>query len=467
MKDRRRSRDRFGVALAVTTLLLIATTGVRLAKSAQTSSTRNERAEAQRTKWFRDAKFGMFIHWGPYSLASVEASWAIMRPLPGGISQDEYVNLYKRFNPTQFDPAAWVRLAQEAGQRYIVFTTKHHDGFCMFNSSLTDYKITNTPYGKDVTAMLAKAAHNAGMPIGFYYSPPDMHNPNFRDTTKLVKDSWHGDPERLQWADYLDYMGGQLHELVTRYGPVALIWFDGLDCPYKYNPWRMLPLIHQLQPKALVNDRLGLPADFGSSAFEKGVPNGVPTNTGKVVPLTYGSPASLSQAAPPPEHFRLWEECMTINDTWAYNKNDQHYKSTKELIQTLADVASKGGNFLLDVGPTPEGTIQPEFVERLRAMGKWLKVNGESIYGTTYGPLQDLPFGKTTAKGDTVYLHVFDWPSAGTLQLSDFSGHVAAVSVLATGEKLQFKQESSGVTINVPPAAPDSDDSVIQIQLRR
>jgi alpha-L-fucosidase len=423
--------------------------------------------EAARTAWFRDAKFGMFIHWGPYSLASVEASWPIMRPEPGGISQDEYVNLHKRFNPTQFDPAAWVKLAQEAGQRYMVFTTKHHDGFCMFDSSLTNYKITNTPYGKDVTAMLAKAAHDAGMPIGFYYSPPDMHNPNFRDTAKLVKNSWHGDPERLQWADYLDYMAGQLHELLTNYGPVAVIWFDGLDCPYKYNPWRMLPLIRGLQPKTLVNDRLGLSADFGSSAFEEGVPKGVPTTTGALQSLTSGSRASLSEAAPPPEHFRLWEECMTINDTWAYNKNDQHYKSTEQLIQTLADVASKGGNFLLDVGPTPEGTIQPEFAERLRAIGKWLKVNGDSIYGTTYGPLQNLPFGKTTAKGGTVYLHVFEWPSAGTLQLSGLGGKLSAVSLLATGEKLKFNQESSGVTINVPPGAPDPSDSVIRIELRR
>ena len=420
--------------------------------------------EAERTAWFRDAKFGMFIHWGPYSLASVEASWPIMEPGKWGISQEEYVNLYKRFNPTQFDPKAWLRLAQEAGQRYMVFTTKHHDGFCMFNSSLTDHKITNTPYGKDVTALLASAAHEAGMPIGFYYSPPDMHNLNYRDATKLVKDSWHGDPERPQWAEYLNYMAGQLHELLTNYGPVALIWFDGLDCPYKYDPWRMIPLIHELQPKALVNDRLGLPGDFGSSAFEQGVPAGVPTTSGKVVPLTYGSPASVSQSAPPPENFRLWEECMTINDTWAYNRNDHQYKSAKQLIQILADVASKGGNLLLDVGPTPEGTIQPEFVERLQAMGRWLKVNGDSIYGTTYGPLQDLSFGKTTAKGNTVYLHVFDWPSTSTLLLTGLSGRITEVSVLTTGAKLQFEQQGSSVTIDVPPAPPDPNDSVIRIE---
>jgi len=466
MVTRHRRFSYFGVALMAAAIAFLPVFRHAMAKGAASGGAIPDR-EAARTAWFRDAKFGMFIHWGPYSLASVEASWPIMRPEPDGISQNEYVNLYKRFNPTQFDPAAWVKLAQEAGQRYMVFTTKHHDGFCMFNSSLTDYKITNTPYGKDVTAILARAAHEAGMPLGFYYSPPDMRNPNYRDTTKLVKDSWHANPERPQWADYLDYMAGQLRELLTHYGPVALVWFDGLDCPYKYDPWRMIPLIHESQPQALVNDRLGLPGDFGSSAFEQGVPAGVPTTTGKVVPFTYGVPASISQSAPPAASFRLWEECMTINDTWAYNKNDRHYKSTQELIQTLADVASKGGNFLLDVGPTPEGTIQPEFVERLRAMGRWLKVNGDSIYGTTYGPLQNLSFGKTTAKGDTVYLHVFDWPSAGTLHLSDFSGQVGAVSVLATGDKLQFKQETSGATINVPPAAPDPNDSVIRIELRR
>jgi len=228
----------------------------------------------------------------------------------------------------------------------------------------------------------------------------------------------------------------------------------------------MLPLIDRIQPQCLVNDRLGLPGDYGSSAFEGGVPSGIPTTVGKVVPLTFGSPGSLSQAPPPPKNFRLWEECMTINDTWAYNRNDRHYKSVKQLIQILADVASKGGNFLLDVGPTPEGTIQPEFVERLRAMGQWLKANGDSIYGTTYGPVQNLAFGRTTAKAGVVYLHVFDWPKTAKLQLDGLNQRVSGVSMLATHEKLQFEQASSRLTITVPSQAPDPYDSVIRIQTR-
>ena len=168
-----------------------------------------------RTAWYREAKFGMFIHWGPYSLASVEASWPIMTPKAGGISEAEYRELPKRFNPKKFDPSAFVDLARAAGQRYMVFTTKHHDGFCMFDSSYTNYKVTNTPYGKDIVAQLAKACKERSMPLGFYYSPPDMHHPGFRDTSKLARENWNGEPERPEWPLYLDYMQLQLTELLS------------------------------------------------------------------------------------------------------------------------------------------------------------------------------------------------------------------------------------------------------------
>lgn len=423
-------------------------------------------ARAQRTAWFQQAKFGMFIHWGPYSVASVEASWPIMKPDPQwNITEAEYVQLYKRFNPVHFDPQAWVKLAQDAGMRYMVFTTKHHDGFCMFDTSLTSYKITRTPYAQDVTSMLARAAHDANMPLGFYYSPPDMNHPGFRDTSKPVKDTWRGDPTRPQWSTYLDYMDAQLRELLTEYGPVALLWFDGLNDQEKYKGAQVLDLVHQIQPGTLVNNRLGVPGDFVTP--EEFIPDHIPTRAeadklkGTVKPDD-SAPATL----PAPEDFQPWETCMTINGTWAYNKNDTQYKSAKELIQDLADVASKGGNFLLDVGPTPEGTIQPEFVERLQAIGKWMQAYGDSIYGTTYGPLQNLPFGKTTAKGRFVYLHVFNWPADGTLVVPGLKERAVQISMIGDKRKLHWRQNEEKLEIQVPPTAPDPNDSVLQILTR-
>jgi alpha-L-fucosidase len=386
-----------------------------------------------------------------------EAQWNITEP--------EYVSLFKRFNPIKYDPKAWVELAKEAGQRYIVFTTKHHDGFCMFDSALTDYKITNSPYGKDVTAMLAQAAQAAGMPLGFYYSPPDMHHPGFRDTSKPVKDTWQGDPTRPEWISYLSYMEGQLRELLTDYGPVVLIWFDGLRHQEKYKGQEVLDLIHQLQPAALVNNRIGVPGDFATP--EQFIPDRIPTKSAAdELQGTRKTPETGPPSLPAPGDFQLWETCQTINDTWAYNKNDRKFKSVKELIQELVEVASKGGNFLLDVGPTPQGTIQPEFVERLQAIGKWMKVNGESIYGTTYGPLQDLRFGRTTAKGKTIYLHVFDWPSRPELILPRLTAHVTQITMLANGRKAHFRQKPGGLTIALPPLAPDPNDSILRIETR-
>jgi alpha-L-fucosidase len=455
------SRLIFLFGLTVGALLI----GVSATKGAEEAALQQgaQKSEAERTAWYRAAKFGMFIHWGAYSVASVEASWPIMEPnIAWHISELEYVSLYKRFNPKQYDPKAWVELARQAGQRYMVITTKHHDGFCMFDSALTDYKITRTPYGKDVMAMLAKAAQEAGMPLGFYYSPPDMHHPGYRDTSKLVKDSWHGDPGRPEWAAYLNYMEGQLRELLTKYGPVALIWFDGLDREQKYQGQRFIGLIHELQPATLVNNRIGVDGDFVTP--EQQIPDRIPTKSAaKNLPGGVKPQASAPATVPPPEDFQLWETCMTINGTWAYNKHDQQFKSVKVLIQDLANVASKGGNFLLDVGPTPEGTIQPEFVERLQAMGKWMEVNGDSIYGTTYGPWQNLPFGKTTAKGKTIYLHVFDWPSKPKLEVPGLKRRVSQITMLGTGQKAQFKQEKSRLIIAVPSTAPDPNDSVLQI----
>ena len=419
------------------------------------------RLDNDRTAWYRDAKFGMFIHWGPYSLASVEASWPIMRPEPGGISEAEYRELPKRFNPTKFDPHAFIDLAGSAGQRYMVFTTKHHDGFCMFDSSYTDYKITNTPYGKDIVKQLAEACQEREMPLGFYYSPPDMHHPGFRDTSKLAKDNWNGEPERPEWPLYLEYMELQLTELLARYGPVALIWFDGLYHQGKYEGVRFLDLIHKLRSDTLVNDRIGA-SGFDYVTPEQWIPGGVPTKNVRFFGWDKGVQKEIKTTIPKPEDFQLFETCMTINQTWAYNVHDHDYKSAQSLIRSLVEVASCGGNFLLNVGPQPDGVIQPEFQERLRAIGDWLSVNGESIYGTTYGPIQGLSLLRTTAKAKMVYVHFFDWP-ASQFEINALEAKVISAHVLATGQPLKFRQTEGKLQLDLPPRAPDPNVSVVAL----
>jgi alpha-L-fucosidase len=414
-------------------------------------------------RWFNDAKFGMFIHWGPVSLASVEISWPIMVPSPQwNITQEEYVNLYKKFNPVKYDPDEWIDLAEAAGQRYMVPVCKHHDGFCMFDSSYTDYKITNTPYKKDIIGMLSAACHRRNMALGYYYSPPDMHNPNYRDTSKPAKDNWHGEPERAEWPTYLHYMALQIRELIWHYGQPVEIFFDGLDHQEKYDGYSFLQMIRSISPNTMVDNRLGIAADYDTP--EQWVPVRIPVKGVTIRGTNPSEAQNLPAALPSREQFRPWETCMTINTTWAYNKNDHNYKSAQHLIRTLIEVASRGGNFLLNVGPTPEGTIQPEFQQRLRAIGDWLRANGEAIYGTTYGPLQDLAFGRTTAKGKMVYLHIFDWPQSGSLDVQGLS-RILRMRMLADGRPLSFKQSAHRVLIELPPQSPDPNASVIAMEI--
>jgi alpha-L-fucosidase len=412
-------------------------------------------------RWFNEAKFGMFIHWGPCSLASVEISWPIMVPSPWNITQQEYVNLYKRFDPVKYDPDEWLDLAEAAGQRYMIPITKHHDGFCMFDSSYTDYKITNTPYKKDIVGMLTEACHRRNMALGYYYSPPDMHNANYRDTSKLAKENWHGQPERPEWPTYLQYMALQIRELIWHYGQPVEIFFDGLDHQEKYDGYSFLQMIRTMSPNTMVDNRLGIPADYDTP--EQWVPMGIPVKGVTIRGTNPSEAQKLPTAIPSREKFRPWETCMTINTTWAYNKNDHNYKSARHLIRTLIEVASRGGNFLLNVGPTPEGTIQLEFQQRLRAIGDWLRVNGESIYGTTYGPLQDLPYGRTTAKGKMVYMHIFDWPQAGSLDVEGLP-RILRMTMLADGRALSFKQSPQQVSIELPAHPPDANASVIAME---
>jgi alpha-L-fucosidase len=385
-----------------------------------------------------------------------------MKPAAGGITEAEYRELPRRFNPTKFDPHTFVDLARTAGQQYMVFTTKHHDGFCMFDTSYTDYKITNTPYGKDIVKQLADACRERGMPLGFYYSPPDMHHPAFRDTSKLTKENWNGEPTRPEWPLYLDYMQLQLTELLTSYGPVALIWFDGLNHQEKYGGIRFLDLIRKLQPATLVNDRLGLPGDYETP--EQFIPNAIPTKDVRFNAVDTSVQQKLKTTIPKSEDFQLWETCMTINNTWAYNMHDHEYKSAQDLIRSLVEVASRGGNFLLNVGPQPDGTIQPEFRDRLRAIGNWLAVNGDSIYGTTFGPIQGNPSIRVTAKKERIFIHVFDWPST-PLEIGGLHAKVLSAYLLANGQPLKIRQSERKLQVDLPSQAPDSNVGVVALRI--
>ncbi|MGD8626427.1 MAG: alpha-L-fucosidase [Anaerolineae bacterium] len=456
----------------------------------------------KRQQWFLEAGFGLFIHWGPYSVAGVEASWPIMAPELASvafgpqraISEEEYVCLPARFNPVDYDPRRWVQLASQAGMKYLVFTAKHHDGFCMFDAPGTDYKITNTPYGQDVCAQLAEACAEAGMRLCFYYSPPDMHHPGYRDTTKPAAKNWLGEPNRPGWASYLDYMESHLRKLLTDYGPVSAIWFDGLSGQEKYDPARFRRLIWTLSPATLVNDRLGAEFDYitpeqfipqdGVPIRQEGVET-VPDSAFRLILFLLKVPgvrALVKRAArryaegelklarvpvaaqPHPQAFQPWETCMTMNKTWAYNPRSQETKPAGELIRYLVEVASRGGNYLLNVGPPPEGSFPPEAEARLREIGRWMAVNGPAIHGTTYGPLQDLPFARTTARGDTIYLHVLDWPAEGRITLDGLTGRVSSVSLLAGDEPLAFDQDSGKLIIRGPARAPDEPVSVVAIR---
>ena len=473
------------------------------------SSDPSTRAAQDRLAWYLQAKFGLFIHWGAYSVAGVEASWPIMTPdmaeiifrNPNRISEAQYRALPQRFNPQKFDARAWVRLARRAGMRYIVLTAKHHDGFCMFDAPGTDYKITNTPYGRDICLELAEACAETGpsenerVRLGFYYSPPDMHHPGYRDTRKPAPSNWLGEPRRAGWSEYLDTMESHLRKLLTGYGEISVIWFDGLVNHQKYDPPRFHRLIHELSPTTLINDRLGDGYDFITP--EQFIPRqGVPVRTGKppaanqggeelfrIIPVLMKAPvlggwlrsrlakyaeggmelARIPQSpCPPPADFQPWETCMTMAQGWAYNPSDHNWKSPGQLVRNLVEVVSRGGNYLLNVGPSPEGDFPPEAVERLNAVGQWVERHGAAIYGTTYtAPLAGFN-GRVTRRQDDYYLHVFDWPPGGLLRIDSFPAPVRRATIVG-GPAVTFRQVADRLEIDLPAQAPDPHVSVIEI----
>ena len=431
-------------------------------------------AKEKRMKWWREARFGMFIHWGVYAQwagvyhdhhqARGGAEWIMNRCK---IPVAEYQEKAKSFNPVKYDPDAWVKLAKEAGMKYIIITAKHHDGFALFNSKAGKWDIADaTAYGKDLLQPLAAACKKYGVKLGFYYShAQDWNNPGGAVARKEMREGWpnpdsttidaytkehggHWDPaqETRTFAQYIDEVAvPQVRELMTNYGDVAVLWWD---TPTNMTDEAALKLqaVLKLQPDIITNDRLKRPNFPGDTKTpEQKIP-------------------SISEL-----DGKDWETCMTMNGSWGYKSWDDKWKSIDMLIQNLVDIASKGGNYLLNIGPKDDGTFPPESIDRLQKIGAWMKINGEAIYATKASPLAPLPWGRVTRKesafNSTLYVTVFDWPKDGKLVIPGLKNKVLSAKLLAGGN-VKVKSVDENLVMEVPATAPDAIASVIKVELK-
>ncbi len=406
-------------------------------------------ARDTRMDWWREARFGMFIHWGLYAIPAGEwqgrtdfGEWIRNN---AKIPLDLYDQFRARFNPTAYDADAWVRMAKGAGMKYIVITTKHHDGFALFDSKQGDFDVMATPYRRDIIKALVEACRRHGVRVGFYHSIMDWHHPDY-----LPRRDWEKDRPATgaDFERYVVYMKAQLRELLTNYGPIDILWFDGQwESTWTASHGRDLyAYVRSLQPTIVINNRVGgKSGDFGTPEQE--------------IPAT-GQPGLD------------WETCMTMNGNWGYNRADRNFKPTSVLVRNLVDIASKGGNFLLNVGPEADGRFPAESVERLAAIGRWMSKYGASIHGTEASPFAKLPWGRATRRAlpgnaTRLYLHVFDWPADGELVVGGLLNQPRRAFVLGdAGERaLRVERRADGVAVSLPSIAPDAIDSVIVLDI--
>ena len=441
-------------ALGVFVLLLASAAAVcqaAEASEARPADVRGAETPAQRDarmKWWREARFGLFIHWNVSSVPAGVYHGKGNRFVGEWLMHDEKIPLAEyrgyaaRFNPTGFNADEWVQLAKEAGMKYVIFTAKHHDGFAMYHSEVTKWNIYDaSPFRRDVLAELGEACRKHGLKFGMYYShAQDWVHPGGR-----APGGWWDKAQQGEFDTYLKTVSiPMLREMLTRYGKVDMIWWDA--------PWEMtvervkwFKSTLAIQPDLIMNGQIGagVPGDY--NAYEQGIPD----------------KAGLD-----------WETCMTMNGTWGYKRFDNNWKSVQIMIRNLVDITSKGGNYLLNVGPTAEGIIPTPSVERLKQVGQWLKVNGEAIYATAAGPIAQPGWGRCTARAEkgstTLYLHVFDWPADGKLVVSGLSNPVEAAYLLADPGKapLTTTLDGAALTVSVPATAPDVKCSVVVVRVK-
>jgi len=449
-------------------LITITIISITQALFAQTTDT------DKRMAWWREARFGMFIHWGVYAVPAGTyngqkinriGEWIMNR---GKIPVADYQAFAKQFNPVKYDAEAWVKMAKDAGMKYIVITAKHHDGFALFDSKASKWDMVDaTPYGKDLIKPLAEACRKYGIKLGLYYShAQDWNNPGGAAARKVAKEGWdnpdsaridaytlansgHWDPAQTTktMSEYIDEVAvPQVKELLTNYGDVAVLWWDtptGMTDEYAEKFQKVLAL----QPNIITNDRLKRP-NF---------------------PGDYKTP---EQRIPDLKELdgKDWETCMTMNETWGYKSYADKWKSSETMIRNLIDIASKGGNYLLNVGPKADGEFPIQSIESLKAIGAWMKVNGESIYATKASPLAPLPWGRCTRKekngNTTLYLSVFEWPKDGNLVVPGLKNKITSAKLLADGKAVKTKTDEMGLVITLPEKASDPVATVIKLELK-
>jgi alpha-L-fucosidase len=404
-----------------------------------TTETKEVSTRAERMKWWHTARFGMFIHWGLYSVLG-QHEWALEAE---GIPIPQYELMAKHFHPKPNAARDWARLAKRAGQKYMVMTTKHHEGFCMFDTKLTDYCAPKQGPGRDLVREYVEAARAEGLRVGFYYSLMDWHHP---DGARCKTDE-------AARKRFVAYTHGLVRELMTNYGKIDILWYD-VDWPLTAEQWeseRMNQMVFELQPEIIVNNRNGLDGDFST-------------------------PEQHIQAA---DAGRAWETCMTLNNSWGYNRSDDDWKTPKTIVNNLAKCASGGGNYLLNIGPMPDGSVPVESVEILQAVGKWMDTNGKAIYETQRGSLKSIPNTNFTRNGNTLYVHQKNWPGVTpaaqwlsffqpgvVIAIGGVKTKVKSARLLKTGEKVQFTQDDPlrlRLT-GLPVEAPDTPTTVIEVE---
>jgi alpha-L-fucosidase len=411
-----------------------------------------------RMQWWRQARFGMFIHWGLYAVPAGEwdgtsnhAEWILTT---AQIPVEQYEKFGPQFNPVKFNADQWVRMAKDAGMKYLVITSKHHDGFCLWDSDATDYDIMDrTPFKRDILKELSVACKEQGIKLCFYHSIMDWHHPDYLPRRKWEKRSADG----ADYTRYISYMKAQLKELVLRYDP-AVLWFDGeWEKTWTHEDGlKLYDYVRSLKPAIIINNRVdkgrhGMQGTFDTSQYAG----------------DFGTP---EQEIPASGLDYDWESCITMNRYWGWNKHDKDFKSTEDLIHKLVDIASKGGNFLLNIGPKPDGTFPIESSERLKHIGQWMDVNGESIYGTTASPFTGLPWGRCTKRIEhdktVLYLHVFDWPSNRKLRIPELESKIDTSYLLANHEPLETSSDEKGIVIEVPKEPIDPMNTVIVLEVK-